>query len=272
MMNKMIAKNNQGAALLENGYYKDALTVLNIGLAQLRSYIQNDGQESDDDMEVAIISDEQGQPDTMEEDYPAARLDASRTLEGACSETTARRREGIYSVEDETCSADLNEDFVFRHPMFITPEMNCEDETTIFIASESDCCGRTNEVVLSVILVFNIALAHHLLAMDLEHNNAKRPLLLKRAVQLYKLGYSMQVEENDVRLSLTYTMATINNWAQITKELNDEQQSKRLFKHLLVSLMVIIESGATDEIDEIDGFMGNASKIILRDCSFAAAA
>ena len=92
MMNKMVNKNNQGAALLENGYYKDARTVLNSALAQVRSYIQNDGKESDDDLETLIISDEQGQPDTMEGASPASRLDASRTFEKACSQKTGRRR------------------------------------------------------------------------------------------------------------------------------------------------------------------------------------
>jgi hypothetical protein len=262
MINKIVDLNNQGAALLEIGYYKDALTVLNCGLVQLQSYLHNDAQESDDDLEAAIISDKLlGEPDNMEEDSPTARLDASRAFEQACSEKTARRppREGeSYSFrEEETRDADLNQDFVYRHP--------------IFIASESD---SENETVLSIILVFNMALSHHLIAMDLQHNaeaTTKRRIRLKLAVKLYKLGSSMQIE-SDIALSATYTLATVNNWAQISKVLNNEKSSKRLFNHLVTSLMIIIESGATDEIDEIDGFMGNASKMILRECSFAAAA
>jgi hypothetical protein len=259
-MNKIIDKNNQGAALLEIGHYKNALTVLNSGLIQLQSYIENGGQESDDAFEHAIISDEQGDPDNLEEDSPATRLDARRTFEKAYSERIARRQgESDSFGEDETynAAAGLYQDFVYRHPIFITSESDCNCE---------------NEAALIVILVFNIALSHHLIALDLADDDAKRPLILKRAVRLYKLGYSMQMEESNVRLSLTYNMATVNNWAQISKELNNKPQSKRLFKHLLRSLMIIIDSGATDEIDEMDGFMGNASKMILRDCSFAAAA
>jgi hypothetical protein len=117
-----------------------------------------------------------------------------------------------------------------------------------------------------------MALSHHLIALDLDDDDAKRPLILKGAGKLYKLGYCMQVKESKVQLSLTYTMATVNNLAQISKGLNNKPQSKRLFKHLLISLMIIIDSGATEEVDEMDGFMGNASKMILRDCSFAPAA
>jgi hypothetical protein len=244
-MNEIIDKNNQGAALLEIGHYKDALTVLNSGLAQLQSYIQ--GQESDDDLEHAIAS-----------ESPATRPDVSRTFEKAWSEKTARRRGVSDSFgQDETynAAADLNQDFVYRHPIFITSESDCE-----------------NEAVLIVILVFNMALSFHLTAMDLDDDDAKRPLILKGAERLYKLGYSMQVEESNVELSLTYSMAIVNNWAQVSKELNKELQSERLFKNVVRFLMVIIDSGATDEIDEMDGFMGNASKMILRDCSFAAAA
>jgi hypothetical protein len=260
MMYHIIDMNNQGAALLETGNYKDALTVLNSGLIHLQSYLQNNGQEeSEDNMEAAIISDEQGEADAMEEDSPTARLDVSRTFENAYSEKTARRRGGGESYssfgEEDTCNdADLNQDFVYRHPIFIT--------------SESD---REIQPILSIILVFNTALSHHLTALDLEHNDTKRGLLLKVAVKLYKLGYNMQIE-TDVRLSLTYILATVNNWAQIAKELNNEKRSRRLFKHLVTSLMIIIESGARDDIDEMDGFMGAASKAILRDCSFAAAA
>jgi hypothetical protein len=263
MMNKIIDKNNQGAALLEIGHYKDALTVLNSGLVQLRSYVQNDGQESDDALEAAIISDEQGNPDNMEEDSPATRLDASRTFEKACfSEKTARRR-------GESYNADLNQDFVYHHPIFITSESGYESETTIFVTFESDF---ENEAALIVIMLFNMALSQHLTAVNLEYNDAKRPLLLRGAEKLYKLGYTMQVKEIDVQFSLTCTMAAINNLAQISKELNNELRSERLFKHLLRSLMIIIDSGATDEVDEMEGFMGNASTMILRDCSFAAAA
>jgi hypothetical protein len=264
-MNKIIDQNNLGAALLEIGYYEDAFAVLNSGLVQLRSYcIQNGGQDSGDALEAAIISDEQGDPDNMEEDSPATRLDASRTFEKACfSEKTARRR-------GESYNADLNQDFVYHHPIFITSESGYESETTIFVASESDF---ENEAALIVILLFNMALSQHLTAVDLEYNDAKRPLLLKRAEKLYKLGYTiMQVKDSDVQISLTYAMATLNNLAQISKELNNELRSKRLFKQLLRSLMIVIESAATDEIDEMDGFMGNASKLILRNCSFAEAA
>jgi hypothetical protein len=268
MMNEIIDKNNQGAVLLEIGHYKDALTVLNSGLVQLQSYIKhNDGQErSGDALEAAITSDEQGNPDTMEEDTtPATQLDARSTFEKACSEKTARRR-----GERSEDNADLNQDFVYRHPIRITSESEGENETTDFIKSESGDCE--NEAALIVVLLFNMALSHHLTALDLEYDHAKRPFLLKGAEKLYKLGYSMQVGQTKVQLSLTYTIATVNNLAQISEELNNTPQSKRLFKHLLISLMIIIDSGATDEIDDMDGFMENASKLILRDCSFAAAA
>jgi hypothetical protein len=254
-MNKIIEKNNQGAALLDIGHYKDALTVLNSGLLQLQSYLQSEGQESDDALEAAIIS------------------DASRTLfEMAPSEKTARRREESCKFgEDETSNAaDLNQDFVYRRPIFITSESDCENETTVFIKCESDW---KNEAALIVILVFNMALLHHLIALDLEYDDAKRPHILKGAIKLYKLGHRLQVEqESNVQLSLTYTMATVNNLAQIFKDLNNKPQSNRLFKHLLRSLMIIVDSGATNEVDEMAGFMGNASMMILRDCSFAAAA
>jgi hypothetical protein len=267
MMNKIIDENNLGAALLEIGYYTDARAVLNGGLAQLRSYniLQNDGQASDDTLEAANVSNEQGDhPDNIEEDSTAPLLDAGRTFEKACcSEKTARRRGKSYN-------ADLNQDFVYRHPIFITSESACENERTVFITSESDC---KNEAALVVILIFNMALSQHLAAMDLKHDDAKRSLLLTGAEKLYKLGYAIvHVKDSDVELSLTYSMATLNNLAQISKELNNELHSERLSKQLLRSLMIIIDSAATDEIDEMDGFMRNASKTILRDCKFAKAA
>jgi hypothetical protein len=265
-MNEIIEKNNQGAALLEIGHYKDALAVLNSGLVQLRSCRKHiDGQErSGDALEAAITSDEQGKPDTMEEDTQATRPNAGRTFEKVCSEKTARRGRG------ESDNTDLNQDFVYRRPIYITCESEGENDTTVSIKSESGDCE--NEAALIIILVFNMALSHHLIALDLEYDHAKRPFFLIGAEKLYKLGYSIQMEKSYIQLSLTYVIATVNNLAQISKELNNELHSERLFKHLLRSLMIIIDSGARDEIDDMDGFMENASKMILRDFSFAAAA
>eukprot|EP00980_Cylindrotheca_fusiformis_P031531 scaffold26503_cov127-Cylindrotheca_fusiformis.AAC.1 len=124
-----------------------------------------------------------------------------------------------------------------------------------------DLPESTRNSSLSLIIVFNLALCHHLMA--LEKDCKERESRLHAALKLYELGISMHMEGNIV-VDMTYALAMVNNCAQIFRSLNHPRKAKRFMAHMLSSLMIMIEYGETNVLDEFDGFLQNASNLILR--------
>jgi tetratricopeptide (TPR) repeat protein len=139
-----------------------------------------------------------------------------------------------------------NQDFIYRHPI-----------------KTSDIPKQEESYVMSVILVFNMALAHHLIGIsqdDDESSNGKKRL--RGALKLYELVFGMQMKSH-VYISMTCSLALVNNSAQIYKAINRERKAQKYFSHLLSSLMIMVEKGEANNLDELEGFLWNASRLIL---------
>lgn len=121
---------------------------------------------------------------------------------------------------------------------------------------------------LSLIIVFNLALCHHLMALQSECE--KSVSRLQAALQLYELGLSMHMEGNII-VDMTHALAMVNNCGQIYMTMNKPRKAKRFMAHMLSSLMIMIECGEAEDLDEFDGFIQNASNLILRTNVAAAA-
>jgi hypothetical protein len=131
---------------------------------------------------------------------------------------------------------------------------------------------RNQECVMSVIIVFNMALAHHQIALKLqcEDRGEDSQMRLLSALKLYQLAFCTQVK-GDVHMDITYALAMVNNTAQIYKAMNREQKSQKIFTRMVSSLMMMIENGEAESVDELDGFIWNASRLILKEAVAAAA-
>jgi tetratricopeptide (TPR) repeat protein len=138
---------------------------------------------------------------------------------------------------------ESDHDFIYRHPIRAI-HLPLQDE----------------EYIISVILVFNMALSHHLTAIEGERGDYENQLL--GALKLYELGFCMQMR-GDVHMDMTYALAMVNNCAQIYKAMNRQQKAQKFFRHMLSSLMMMIENGEAETVDELDGFLWNASRLIL---------
>jgi tetratricopeptide (TPR) repeat protein len=124
---------------------------------------------------------------------------------------------------------------------------------------EEHCPG----VILSLIIIFNLGLAHHLSAMQ---NNACRKLLQK-SLHLYELAYQLQRDE-DEKGSLRFTMIVANNLGQIHRAVNNEYKHQQCLEHLLSTMMYVVDSrvkGVLGKgVPEFDGFLRNASQLIFK--------
>jgi hypothetical protein len=118
-----------------------------------------------------------------------------------------------------------------------------------------------------VIILFNLALALHMEAIKRKSQD-----ILRRALQLYELGYTLQMQLKDRCLTFSQTMGLVNNCGQIHKQFCQETKANRLFEHLLASLMVAVERGEVEAGEELDGFFSTTSHLILKNPGNARAA
>jgi hypothetical protein len=120
---------------------------------------------------------------------------------------------------------------------------------------------------ISLWMVFNLALAHHLHGIqssDCDH--------LEKALRLYECVYRISNEE-DVDLSVLHAMALTNNLGHVHLILKDTQKSQKCFQQLLATLIYFVEvsDGNTSEIESLKGFFSNATGLSMTKMSAPAA-
>jgi tetratricopeptide (TPR) repeat protein len=120
-------------------------------------------------------------------------------------------------------------------------------------------------VLVSTIVTFNLALANQLASMG----KLESETMLRKAVKLYELAFSMQQEENFDSNTL-FTLATVNNLGLVHSRLNDRNAASKCFEYLLSTLMYLTDCSGNQTF-EFDGFFRNASTLIHKPFSAAAA-
>jgi hypothetical protein len=115
--------------------------------------------------------------------------------------------------------------------------------------------------MIASILVFNLALAHHLLF--LERGQASKGFSsLRKAQMLYELAFDFQKNEY-FDSNYTFVLATVNNIALIHQQLDEGNQANHSLEQVLSILMFMIDGdGATINSDgRLDGFYHNLSSL-----------
>jgi hypothetical protein len=173
----------------------------------------------------------------------------------------------------------INSWFVYRKPIFVN----------------KDCIEGMHFMgaTLSIIILFNLALAHHLKAIaGTSTTNTTSYKLLLQALQLYKLAYQLHVDiihhsqqqqqpssqDNKGATSLRLTMIIFNNLGDIHRITGDKEKHIMCLQHLLTLIMFILDSSkykdtysssageyyATPNSTEMmDGFHQNVSAIMF---------
>ena len=129
-----------------------------------------------------------------------------------------------------------------------------------------------SSVSISSAILFNLGLAHQLLAMERHPaictNRAEN---LQNASQMYQLAYQMQVEDSS-ESNLLFQMATLNNLGFVFRGMNDSISSHQCFQLVLSNLLCAVDCGEGDA-SEYDNFFENMSHLIFhRECPVAVAA
>jgi hypothetical protein len=115
-----------------------------------------------------------------------------------------------------------------------------------------------NSVIITPIIIFNLALAHHLKA-EQSKDADQHKCFLQKALRLYELSYDaarvgVGNSENSV-----FRFASVNNIALIHNDLNNTEMSERCLEYMLSELMLLVDCGRGGHLQCVDGFLWNIS-------------
>jgi tetratricopeptide (TPR) repeat protein len=159
-------------------------------------------------------------------------------------------KRSVYATKD--CDYETGGNFICKQVMYASEDMRSDD--------------NTSTVLLAIAVVFNLALAHHLIGI--ERGSDFRSL--EKAVKLYEYAFSL-ARSHGVDNCVLFHLSIMNNLGQLLRALGHEEQAGKCFQQLLSMLMCLLDcsdGGASRYAD----FLANVSYLIVPSCSVAAAA
>ena len=144
--------------------------------------------------------------------------------------------------------------FVFRCPLRITDEKVCFPESYTEI---------------SIILTYNLALAHHLNGLEPSEDAEK----LMKSLDLYGMTLDLLLRDQTFKHNtVIFTTAILNNMGQIHHLLGNGKLSTKFFKRMLSIIMIELASNRKEELERhLDGFFYNINQSLYKKPSAPAA-
>jgi tetratricopeptide (TPR) repeat protein len=228
---------NRGAICIETGRFELAISTL-VKALKLSEQVANDYACSCRHCSLEeSMSINQTVPRLMRQDSPSFCRH-----EDACTSPTMAR---LQQTEDSE-----QDGYIYRRAIRVSQ----------FSMQEGHSMGAT----MSLIIIFNLALAHHLSAIQQQMCRRR----LQKALQFYELAYHLQSEEQS---SLRFTMIIANNLGEIHRAVNNHSKHVMCLQHLLSTMMYLVDCQIPADSIELDGFFRNTSQLILNNkCASAA--
>jgi hypothetical protein len=163
---------------------------------------------------------------------------------------------------DESFFLEASEDrFIYRRPIFyalVPPPSAAAQE-----APQEEELHRYQDasspgITLSMIILLNLAIAHHMSAVQNQNCRQK----LQQALQLYEIAHRLQLEEEIG--SPRVTMIISNNVGEIHRSVSNHDKHQLCLQHLLSTMMFMIDSHVAIGSGELEGFFRNTSQLISR--------
>lgn len=160
------------------------------------------------------------------------------------------------------------EELIYRNPIHFLPHR----------LMERSLGSYHNVVEISITIMFNLALSHHLTAVSGQTNDPLK--MMGHAVALYELAHSLQIQEG-LAMNIEYTMAMICNLGHIHQSLGSQDLATNCFHNLLSILLYLqIQHRSEGETDvatrrilmDSEVFFQSVSSLVLAIPAAAAAA
>ena len=234
--------NNIAVAMTENGNFKSAIPKLTEALTASTDALQ-------------------GFKRSRIQCFPEERVGMSRkpTSLDECMTTSSQHSQA--DEPDQVEQGEAHQYYVFRRCIPIP----ISTETTVYFESP---------MLIYVVIIFNLALAHQLAAMECSCvSESDSLLLMSKAAQLYELAFNLQQEDECMENSALFSMATVNNLALVYNGLKDSENAKKCFQYLLSILMLFVGCHG-EQISEFEGFFRNTAShlVVFKDGTRTAAA
>ena len=119
--------------------------------------------------------------------------------------------------------------------------------------------------IATVVVMFNLALAHHLkaataLASSQGPSDVYQQQSFLKAARLYELCYNLIVKQDLMdSSSIQFSLAIVNNLGMIYHALNETAKAKKYFEQSLSIIMFMVDNGMGDSIDQLDGYFRNTT-------------
>jgi hypothetical protein len=134
---------------------------------------------------------------------------------------------------------------------------------------------------MSCIVIFNLALAHHLRANRMEQHQKHGGCChmddeaiyadLQKARQLYEISLKMRrdmqksASPENCSHDIFFMLAVFNNLGLVHRRLQNQEASNRCFHHVLSTLMCLTDAGYVDRLSsKLDGFFVNVTPLIFK--------
>jgi hypothetical protein len=218
MDSTIITLNNRGAASLISGDLENALCALSEALHY-----------SNKDMNQSVAGGESSAPTTQAPFNIGTLMEHKFVVQDDDGDEVM----AVDGNGAEPSASDSLSSFVYLNPIVI-PDGNTTQSS-----------GAQGKTVLSSIVIFNVALCHHSLALQQPSQtavNADTRLLLLKARKLYELA--IRLHQGSVRAlglscSKLYILSCMNNLGHVHHLLGDDVASRKCFQQLLSTLMYL---------------------------------
>lgn len=232
---RAVEANEQAIAFLQEQHHELAIESFGTALRTLNRILSSHvlpGEPHDQDPEEHNMEDQQ---DTFVESSYAAT---------EATKGSPRRKQLLCSVRNAPSNrcVDRHRSMVFSTPISMSMLLRK------LVASSP---SYLNIVEMSISVMFNFALAHHLFSLSGQSDDPER--VMGQALALYELTHSLQLQEG-VELSLEYTIGTICNLGHIHQFRGDSEKSSKCFQHLLSIFCFLQSQTSVDQVQNRSSF------------------
>ena len=278
MARHVASMSNQGARLIEDCMFNEAIQVLSQALPLIRQSVRSNKtcRHHEDDAlpssQLTSSNDDEQRGLSSTFGFSSSQAASTADKEDDMMDTSNHHQYHSNKSSSASCSSysqDENDDGLFIDCVFSKPIKL--EQIPKYGFSPYDYSK------LSAVLIFNLALAHHLYAIQHQQLGQTNCPHLQRALGLY--GAAMKLSKREC--NPLYLLAIQNNITRVYVAMFDERNATACAEALLSSIMVIADceqqqrmAGIVSQDDEalLTQFFGSVQSLFLRDPCTASAA
>jgi hypothetical protein len=251
-----IVNNNKGVEMIRRGYYSDAIRECTQSLELLQC-----GNRQEEVVPPPAHEEEHHEDEPMTSSDQQVNLpmpsDQQDCRENPANAANARFWDSRTSDSSNEEPDEKNHSFIFRDPI----------EIPIRTISRKQKLSSSLLMKVSIVIVFNLAMACHLSALSCGSWSQ-----LERAKLLYEHGFRLDLQgDEDSGGTLLYYMALLNNLGLIYEISNEHEKSQECFRKMLSIMMLLLEAEEAGNIKQWGGLWSNVMPLIVHNNVAAAA-